>query len=447
MNLKPLLIIPPIAIGVLGFMWMTQAEEKTTAPPEEIKLAVRAIQVTAEPLTLTATGFGRVEAVRNWSAVSQAEGRVVETLPGLAVGTLVEAGELLIQIDKTDYEIAIAKSKANIASAEATLSEIDRQEENTQRLLELEQRVFEVSKAEFERTQKLSQSGTVTSATLDTAQKNLLNQENAIVNLKNTLALYPSQRASAEASLSVRQAELSEAERGLKNTTIIAPFKGRISSKSIETGQFVRLGNELLQLDAVDKAEIVGAFQPQTFGNLMRAAVGPKLQNVAQIDATRVIDYMKQGDIKAYVTSESFGSIARYDAEPVRFRGSIDSETGTLGIIVTVDDPLLSKPQQARPPLEFGTFVSVVLEATPEAPVIAIPRAILQQNGEGKPFVYTADTNDQLAQTLVTPDAIAGDNIIISQGLTDGDRILLSAPRPSVPGVGLSVTIVDGQGK
>ncbi len=439
MNFKPLLIIPPIALGVLGLVWMTQPEEVSPEPLEEARLAVRALTVSEEPLMLTATGYGRVEAVRSWSAVSQAEGRVIATFPNLAVGTVVEAGDLLIQVDPTDHEIAIAKTEANIAAAEATLAELDRKEENTRRLLEVEQRILEVAEAEFNRVQALSESGTVPSARFDAAQKTLLNQENAIINLTNTLALYPTQRASAEATFAVRQAELAEARRGLENTAITAPYRGRVSSKSVEAGQFVRLGNELLALDAIDTAEVVGAFQPRALGNLLRAAVGPHLRDVTEIDATLVIEYMAQVGISAFVEMDFAGTPARYPALPNRFRGSIDSETGSLGIAVRVDDPLVINAPQGSPPLEFGSFVSVVLEATPDTAVISIPRAILQQDDSGQPFVYTADPDDRLAMTAVAPGPVAGDRILIMDGLNDGDRVLLSAPRPSVPGVALEV--------
>lgn len=443
MNLKPLLIIPPVALGVWGFIWMTQPEDTVSAPQEQTRLAVRVMTVAEKPLVISATGYGRVEAVQSWGAVSQVEGRAQQVLAGLAVGTVVDAGDVLIRIDPTDYELEIAKTEANIAAAQATLAELAQQEENTRNLLDVEQRVFEVAQAEFDRVQTLSQNGTVTAASLDTQRKTLLTEENTLIGLQNTLALYPAQRASAEATLAVRQAELAEALRGLANTTITAPFRGRVSEEAIETGQFVRVGDALLTLDAIDVAEVVGAFQPQSFGSLMRAAVGPHLANVGEIDATRVIEYMKQSNVAAFLELDFAGNIARYPAEPLRFRGSVDDETGTLGIAVRVKDPLVSKPQQRTPPLNFGSFVSVVLEAKPDAGVISVPRAILQHDDSGMPFVYSASADDTLVMTPVTVGTVAGDHVIIAAGLQDGDRVLLSTPRPSVPGLALEIINVD----
>ncbi|GAB5449306.1 efflux RND transporter periplasmic adaptor subunit [Gymnodinialimonas sp.] len=444
MNLKPLLIIPPLAIGVLGFFWMTQGDNAPAAPVEEATLAVRTMTVVAQPLTISATGYGRVEAVQSWSAVSQVEGNVTATIPDLAVGTVVDAGQVLVQVDTTDYELGVAIAEANVAAAQASLAELDRQEENTQGLLAVEQRILELVAADFDRIQTLSENGTVTASTLEDAQRSLLAQENAVINLTNTLALLPSQRETAGATLRVREAELADAQRSLSNTTITAPFRGRIANASVEVGNFIRVGADVLTLEAIDEAEVVGAFQPQGFGNLMRLAVGPQLQDMTSVDATRVVEYMQEGGVSAYLELEFGGNTVRYPAEVVRFRGSIDNETGTLGIAVRVADPLVASAADNAPPLEFGSFVSVVLEATPDSDVIAVPRSILQQGAEGQPYLFTADAEDRLAITPVRPGPVAGDQILIVEGLTDGTRILLSSPRPSIPGLALDVISGDG---
>lgn len=270
MNFKPLLLLPPLVLGIAGFMWMTSGDHQPPQTREATRLAVRVMTVTPEPMVVTATGYGRVEAERSWTAVAQVDGRVVDMAPGLAVGTLVEKDALLVQIDTTDFDLAIQKSKANIAAAEATLAELDRQEANSRRLLEVEERIRDVTQAEYDRINNLVERGTSTAAALDTVQKSLLAQENAVINLTNTLELFPAQRASAEATLAVRQAELAEAERGLENTTMTAPFRGRVSEAAVEQGQFVQTGEQLLTLDAIDAVEVVGSFQPQAFSRSSR---------------------------------------------------------------------------------------------------------------------------------------------------------------------------------
>ena len=443
MNLKPLLVIPPVVLGILGYVWMTQPDETPAEPQVVSQQAVRIITVAEDPITVTARGFGRVAAVRSWSAVSQVEGRVTKTHLDLATGTIAEDGVLLVQVDPTDYELAIDKSEANIQAAKAALSELEKQEANSRRLLELEQRILKVTQAEYDRIETLFKSGTTTNAALDTVQKTLLAGENSLLTLTNSIELYPAQRASAEATLAVRQAELAEAKRGLANTIIKAPFRGRVSEQAVQVGQFIRTGEELVVLEAVDEVEVVGAFQPQAFGSMIRASLGQELQSINIFDVTQIVEFMKQVGVSAYLEYDFSGGKARYPADINRFRGGIDSDTGTLGVVVRVKDPLVIKTGQNRPPLDIGRFVSVVLEAHPKNGAITVPRAVIQQDDDGKPFVYTADADDKLAISPVTPGAVVGDRIIIQDGLNVGDRVLLSTPQPAI--VGLALTpVLDG---
>ncbi|MEO0931302.1 MAG: efflux RND transporter periplasmic adaptor subunit [Pseudomonadota bacterium] len=444
MNLKPLLIVPPLALGIAGYIWMTQPTETASQQTEEARLAVRAMVVVPASHLVSATGYGRVEAARSWSAIAQVEGRVVATFDDLAVGSVVEAGDLLIQVDQTDYELAAQKSRANIAAAEAQLVELDAQETNSKNLLELEQRSLEVAQAEFARTQNLFDSGTASAATLDAAQKTLLAQESAIINLTNTIALYPAQRQSAEATLAVRQAELAEAERGLANTTIVAPFRGRVSAEAVQVGRFIRTGEDLLTVDSIDSAEVVGAFQPQAFASVVRASLDGKFPDVAEVAATEVMDYMRRGDVQAYVIADFAGRQVRYPAELVRFRGTIDSDTGTIGVAVRINNPLVARTSDQRPPLEFGAFIGVVLEGTTPDEAIAIPRAAVRQGDDGLPFVYTATADDRLAITPIALGPVAGDLILVENGLAAGNRVVLSSPRPPIEG--LALTVIEESG-
>lgn len=447
MNLKPLLVLPPLVLGVAGFMWMTKGQDAPQQTREEARLAVRVMTVEEGALPLSATGYGKVAAMHSWTAVSQVDGRILELVSDLAEGTLVDEDTLLVQIDKTDFDLAIQKSRANIAAAEAALIQLEREEENSRRVLALEENIRIVAQAEFDRVRDLVDRGTSTAAALDTVRKALLAQENAVTQLNNTLDLYPAQRASAEATLAVRQAELAEAERALDNTTLSAPFRGRVAEANVEVGQFVRTGEVLLSLDAIDAVEVVASFQPQVLASVVQTSLGQTIAETTQIDSTRVVELFRQSGITASVRLDLAGAQARYPADIIRFRGTIDSETGTIGIAVRVDDPFLAGGPARRPPLSVGGFVSVVLETTSPDDAIAVPRAAVHQGDDGTPFVYVADAEDRLAITPVVLGPVADENVLVRDGLVSGDRLILSAPRPPIVGMALSPVDVDGDAR
>ena len=446
MNLRPLLIIPPLAVGVLGFLWMTRDGAPPAASEPEATVAVRVMEIEPGPITPTAEGYGRVEPAHRWSAVSEVQGRITRLAEGLAAGRFVDADTTLIEVDRTDYELAVQKAKANIAAAEARLAEIDRQEANTKRNLAIQQRTLDVAQTEYDRIAALVERGTSTEAALNSAEKALFAQQNAVTNVKNTLALYPAQRVSAEATLAVRRAELAEAERALTKTIIAAPFRGRVDELNVETDQFIRTGETLLTLDSAAAVEITAEIAPRAFRAMALAAVGGQLPEGTMVDTTRLSELMEEMGITARVTLDMAGTTARYDARIVRLRGTVDSQTGTLGLVVQVDDPYIARGASDRPPLNPGSFVTVTLSAPPVEGGIAVPRTALHRDEDGAPYVYLAGAEDRLAIRPVETGPALGGQVLITGGLAGGETLVLSTPSPSIPGIKLIPVGAGGDG-
>ncbi|WP_299923411.1 HlyD family efflux transporter periplasmic adaptor subunit [uncultured Pelagimonas sp.] len=441
MNFRSLLFIPPIAAGIAGFIWMTNRPAPEIEQLPETAVVVRVQTVEPRQMSSTAIGFGRVEAAQSWSAISEIEGRIVEEPEGLDVGSIVEKGQSLIAIDRTDYELSRQKSLANMENVVAQLAELARQEENSQSLLAFETRILEVAQAEFERVQALLERGTGTQAAVDTAQKALLAQETSLASLNNTLALYPAQRASLEATLAVRQAELKEVERSLEKTKIVAPFRGRVAEINADLGQFIRTGDSLITLEGTKTAEVVAEIQPRAFSSLMFGGPQTAFLSGQVFETSQFTSLMQEMGIAAKVTLSSGELSAEWPAEIVRLRGTMDSETGAMGIVVQVTDPLQVTPGLARPPLHAGTFVSVVLTAEPRDKVIAIPRHAVHLSDDGQPFVYLANDEDRLKIKDIEIGQVIGSDILVREGLVGSEILVLGSPRPPVPG--LKLTLVD----
>ncbi|MDU8925830.1 HlyD family efflux transporter periplasmic adaptor subunit [Alisedimentitalea sp. MJ-SS2] len=448
MNLKPLLFIPPIALAVFGFMKMNETVPTEPAPKPETRLAVRTFTLAEKPANATAIGYGRVEPVHEWTAVAEVQGRMEDLQTDLAVGSIVEAGSTLFSIDATDYELAREKAVANIASVEAQLAELDGQEGNTRNSLELEERVLAVAQAEYDRVKALVDRGTSTQAALDKAEKTLLAQSTAITNLRNTQALYPSKRQSLEATLKVRKADLADAERSIAKTRVTAPFKARVSALNIEQGQFVRLGDKVLELQDISAAEITAELQPAAFAPMISLALRNKGSDSGTIDTTQAVSIFRDAGITAQVVSETTTDPgrpnARWPAEIVRMRGTLDSTTGALGLIVRVDDPLISSRAQSRPPLNVGAFVSVQFSSPQVDNILAIPRQSVRYDDIGAPFAYVVGDDARLAKTALTLGAVLGDEVIVRDGLAPGDTLILTNPQPPVLGMALDIVPANG---
>ncbi|WP_299667647.1 efflux RND transporter periplasmic adaptor subunit [uncultured Ruegeria sp.] len=441
MNFRPLAILPLLVIAVLGFNWMTREQSKDVTHHEETRLAVRAMEILSQPVSATVIGYGRVEPARDWSAVSEVEGRI-DAIPGdLAVGSVVEAGDVLFEIDVTDYELARQKAQANITSVEAQLCESERQEENTRKTLELQERTKAVAQNEYDRVASLVERGASIQAALDTAQKTLLAQSNSVLTLENTLALYPAQRESLEATRAVRMSELREAERSIEKAKISAPFRGRVSEIGVEAGQFARTGDILLVLDDTSAAEVTAEVQPKTFAPIFMAARGKGEAPAEGIDTSRVMEFLTDAGISAEVRVSLENRVLSWPAKLERMRGTLDADTATMGVVVRVEDPTIGQPHLQRGPLESGALVSVIFSSEPMENTIVVPRSALRYGDDGAAFVYLADAQDRLAKSAVKVGHSIGEGAIILSGLEGGDRLVLSEPSPPVIGMALDLVM------
>ncbi len=438
MNPRALLILPPLLVGALGYIWMTSGSDAPVAPSGERAVAVRTLIVTPRPIAAKAVGYGRVRAERRWSAVSEVQGRISALANEAAEGGFVAAGQVLAEVDRTDYDLARKKALANIAAAEAQIAELKRAEDNSRRALEAQESILEEVRVEFDRTKSLVGRGASTKAALNTARKALLAQEASVTGLSDSLALYPAQRISAEAVLEVRRTELAEAERLLEKTTIRAPFYGRVTSVNAERNQFVRGGDALLTVESSDSVEIVAEIQPRAIGPLFAAVLRSQAAFTNLLDYSKVVALLKQAGVKASVSLPYPGNPAIWPAEIVRVRGTTDDETGALGLVVRVTNPLIAEASRRRPPLRVGTFVAVTFESAPLEGIVAVPRDALHYSDDNAPFVFLSDAESRLRVRAVELGPVFGAEVVIRSGLAGGEVLVLGDPRPPVPGLKLA---------
>lgn len=441
---RKLLFIPPLAIGALGFVGlMALGAQEEASGPGAAPTPVRATTLAPTNFAPAATGFGRVEAERTWQAISQVSGRVEKLATGLAVGARLPKDTLLIRIEQRDYEIARDKAKANLASAEASLSELEVEEANTAALLEIEKRVEAVVRSDFQRQRDLSARGVASRAALDEAERALLNQERVVRELENQMRLQPVQKISLQQTIRTREVELEEAQRDLDNTEIAAPFRGRVSEEAVSLEQFVREGDSLLTLEDVSSVEILAEFQPIALRSLIATQGDDELKElIAQSGEPRAVNFLRRLGFSAEVIGSFGGDVFVWEAEIVRFTGRIDEETGTIGIAVRVQDPTRRDIATLRPPLNPGGFVEVRISAEAQ-PLLLAPRSAVRRDPDAQeePYLYVMDAQNTLRRAPVTLGPIFDDKVVLAGGVEPGARLILSDLNPAI--IGMRLTNVD----
>ena len=430
-RLRALMILPPILVGVLVLVWQIAGREGPQQdPPREVARAVRVVEVQATSFVPRALGHGFVQPDRVWDAVAQVEGRIATRHPLLERGQILEAGTELLRIDPTDYELAVARAEADLASIRAQLAELQVEEQNLRASLAIERRALEIEERELARQKKLRTKGNVSQARVDEFEGALLLQRQRAQDLSNQIGLLPSRRAVLEASERQSAAVLSEAQVDLERTVLRLPFAARIAEVEIETAQFVRSGDRLVVADSVDSAEIAVQIPLER----MRPLV-PQDLDTSGLSAAELGKVVRRMGIRALVRLPQADFTLPWEARFDRTSDTVDPKTRTLGVIVVVEEPYRSVLPGRRPPLTKNMFVQVELSGRVRAETIVIPRIALHDAGSGTPVVYLAGPDDRLIRRRVAPGPAQGDLVVIEDGLAPGERVVVTDLVPAVTGM------------
>jgi len=424
-SLKKGLILLPILLGMGVFFWLARhSVQPEQAPITEQARPVRIIKVPATTVVPRALGYGNVEPGKTWEAVAEVSGKIIALNKQLKRGALLGAGQELLRIDPTDFELAAAQIQADIQALQAQVAELDVKEANTRASLAIEKEALTLSEKELKRKRQLADKGTVTRSALDQEERNALAQRQTLQSLQNTLNLIPAERRLLEAQLARSQSQLQSAERDLRRTTITVPFTGRVAEVKIEESEFVRQGDVLAIIDDIAVAEVAAQFPTGRISTLIRSeqilTLTPEVESVLSETlglSARV--WLRSGLLQVV-----------WEGRVARFSDTIDTQTRTVGVIVEVDDPYKDLQPGVRPPLLKGMFVEVELRGRPRTDQLVIPRSAVHND-----TVYLIDDENRLALRPVTVKLTQPEFVVLGEGLEAGDQVVISDLVPAIEGM------------
>ena len=172
----------------------------------------------------------------------------------------VKAGEVIARIDPRDYQTALDQARANVAAAQATIATLGQQiaqqgltVEQARQQVASDQAALVYSHQDFQRFTDLARTGfgTVQRAQQvqsDVAQKQakLNSDRTGVASAEKQIGVLQAQLDQARATLAQQQANQHQAELNLSYTTITAPFDGTLGVRTVQIGQFVQPGTQLM---------------------------------------------------------------------------------------------------------------------------------------------------------------------------------------------------------
>jgi len=292
--------------------------ESQKKPVKDTTMLIDVLDLTSSAVTFEVKSQGTVKPRTETNLSAEISGRIVSISEKFIPGGVFNKDEILMQIDPTDYEVAVAQSRA----------------------------LLKQRQIEFDGTKSLRKKGYRAEAEM----------------------------AAAETALATAKTALVKAKKNLDRTKIRLPYPGMVKSKDSDIGQFVNPGSRLGTTFAVDKAEIRLALTDQDLAFLELPKAGNIAQNVSSKEPVVMLSAIRKGkyqqwkariirtegviDEKSRVTY----AVAQID-DPYRLSTDIKE-----GINET--------------PLLMGTFVKAVIEGSSYPNVIQVPRTAIRGKNE-----------------------------------------------------------------
>lgn len=359
-NLLTALVI--LVVGALITVVLIKTSKKPEhKTPKPIRPLITVYEVTPDPTPVEIESFGTVKAKRSVTVVPRVSGEVLAKSASFEPGGYVSAGEVLLQIDDTDYVLATENARANVAQAEYNL--------------ELAREEAQVARQEWDRMGHTDVDGQPAAP--------------------SALVLHEPQLKLAAANLAAAQAALDQAQLNLDRCTITAPFDGRVLTADVDAGQYLRAGNAVGAVYATDIAEVTVSIPDE---DVAWISVGPE---AAPVD----------------VSAKFAGQKHHWPGRAVRLGGAVDTRSRLVPVVIEIPEPY--RREGDRPALVEGMFVEVTFRTIPQPGAVTIPREALRPNN----VVWVVAADGKLDIRPVTVARAGIERAVISDGLQPGERV------------------------
>ncbi|TYB82796.1 efflux RND transporter periplasmic adaptor subunit [Maritimibacter fusiformis] len=215
-------------------------ETGTTDTPAGV--AVIAIDSEAREIDSAVILRGRTQASREVELRAETSGKVVSA--PIPKGTLVEAGDLMCEIEMGTREAALAEAEARLAEARANAPTA------AARVAEAQARLDEAA-INLNAAEKLATEGFAASTRVAAANS-------AMEAARAALTQAQSGASSAEAAIESATAGVAAARREIERTRISAPFAGVLETDTAELGSLLQPGSPCATILNLDPIRLVG---------------------------------------------------------------------------------------------------------------------------------------------------------------------------------------------
>jgi multidrug resistance efflux pump len=395
-----LAILVFVAALALYRVWGFTQKRSGTQRAARMEVPVQVIPVVGKPLTYSIKVTGDILPLMQVDLIPKVSGYLERI--DVHIGDIVKQGQVIAQIDRTDFLHKVREIEAKVAQAKAQLAEIEtgtRAEElrQAEEAVKQAQSRFDNAKLQHERIEALYKRGVISKKERDVSDMEYTVAEAQLASSQQQLKLLregarQEVRDASQAKLKEMEAILEQERNHLKDTKIIAPFRGEISRKYVDAGAFVSPSSP-----------------PTPLVNLVHTETLKIVANVLEKD----IPLLKPG-MKAKVQVDSYPGRV-FEGRVEKINSALDLSTRTLQAEIYI----LNSDRSLKP----GMFANVEVVLLEKPQTLIIPReAVIEAGGEMSVFVVEGKQAFRKPITL----GYEQDRLVeVLKGLNEGDQVVI----------------------
>ena len=355
--------------------------------------------------------FGEIQSQRSLDLRAAVSGAVIDLHPNFQNGGQVQEGDILLRIDPSNAETALALVQADMADAQADMREATRALDLASDEVSAAKEQAALRLKALKRQNDLIERGVGTAASVETAEFAASSAKQAILSRRQSFQATEARLDQTKARLIRVKISLAEAERNLRDTVLRATYSGSLANVTVVKGGTVTNNERIGQL--VDPLALEVAFRVSTSQH----------QRLLNDDGV-----LRNSKISA--TLDVLGA-------EMKTEGALTREAAVVGEGLT--GRLLFASLANVKGLRPGDFVTVDITEPALSWVAKLPASAL--SGSNKVLVVGDD--ERLVEAEVTLIRRQGDDVLVrSRELRDAKVV---AERSPVLGTGIRVRVLSAE--
>jgi multidrug resistance efflux pump len=243
------------SVGILYALILTKPKVEVGS---EGKSHPAVIVIAAKPIEISRRliGYGTADAVHHADIPAQISSTVFVVPPTTRAGRLVKKGDLLVELDDSDFVQQVVQSEQalEIAKSELAILEIERYAADARATLAIENQAL--SEAELARVQDAFDRGGAKQREVDQKKQELITVMSEVVNANEVASRFPVREEQHASTVKSRIADLAIARKNLSRCKILSPIDGVIQHVDVRVSENVQKGTRVVRVVHSDSMEI-----------------------------------------------------------------------------------------------------------------------------------------------------------------------------------------------